>query len=159
MSQIESGNVKLDISEFQLGELIEQTEKSFKTWADSKKVTIETRFPPEIVKLHADQNKIGQVLTNRIENSMKFVGRSGKIEIEVKPAGNAVEVEIKDDGPGISEKDRKSIFEKFKQSRDSEGVGIGLTIASEFVKLHGGHISVKSEEGKGSLFTISIPMP
>ncbi|MFA5187251.1 MAG: ATP-binding protein [Patescibacteria group bacterium] len=158
LSQIEAGNIKLDISEFQLEELIEQIKKSFKTWADSKNVTIETSFPPEIVKLHADQNKIGQVLTNLIENSMKFVERSGKIEIEVKPADNVVEVGIKDDGPGISEKDRKSIFEKFKQLRDSEGVGLGLTIAKEFVKLHGGHISVKSEEGKGSLFTISIPM-
>ncbi len=157
LSQIEAGNIKLDISEFQLEELIEQIKKSFKSWADSKNVTIETSFSPEIVKLHADQNKIGQVLTNLIENSMKFVERSGKIEIEVKAADNVVEVGIKDDGPGISEKDRKSIFEKFKQLRDSEGVGLGLTIAKEFVKLHGGHISVKSEEGKGSLFTISIP--
>lgn len=158
LSQIEAGNVKLDVSEFQLGELIEQTKNSFKTWADSKKVTIETRLPPETIKLHADQNKIGQVLTNLIENSMKFVERSGKIEIEVTPADNAVEVGIKDNGPGIAEKDREAIFEKFKQLRDSEGVGLGLTIARKFIDLHGGHISVKSEEGKGSLFTISIPM-
>jgi PAS domain S-box-containing protein len=158
LSQIESGNLKLDIAEFQLEKLIERVGKSFKSWGDSKNVTIETRFPRETVKLHADQDKIGQVLTNLIENSVKFVERSGKIEIEVKPADNVVEVEIKDNGPGISEKDRKSIFEKFKQFRDSEGVGLGLTIAKEFVELHGGHISVKSEEGKGSLFTISIPM-
>lgn len=157
LSQIEAGNVKLDNSEFQLGELIEQIKKSFKSWADSKNVTIETSFPPEIVKLHADQNKIGQVLTNIIENSMKFVERNGKIEIEVKPADNVVEVGIKDNGPGISEKDRKSIFEKSKQLRGSEGVGLGLTIAKQFVELHGGHISVNSKEGNGSLFTISIP--
>lgn len=158
LSQIEAGNVKLNASEFQLGELIEQTKKSFKSWADSKNVTIETSLPAEVIKLHADQNKIGQVLTNLIENSMKFVERSGKIEIEVRSAPNAVEVGIKDNGLGISEKDAKSIFEKSKQLKTSEGVGIGLTIAKEFVKLHGGNISVKSEVGKGSLFTISIPI-
>ncbi len=157
LSQIEVGDLKLYNSEFQLEELIEQIKKSFKSWADSKNITIKTSFSPETVKLTADQNKIGQVLTNLIENSMKFVERSGKIEIEAKLADNAVEVGIKDNGPGISEKDRKSIFEKFKQFKDSEGVGLGLTIAKKLVELQGGHISVESEEGKGSIFTVSIP--
>ncbi|MGN0806724.1 MAG: sensor histidine kinase, partial [Candidatus Coproplasma sp.] len=114
------------------------------------------------VKVYADERKIQQVITNLLSNAVKYSHEGGAIEIDVQDGGDCAVLSVRDYGIGISEEDQKLIFERFyrtdkSRNRKTGGVGIGLTIASEIVKAHGGKIEVESLEGKGTLFTVTIP--
>jgi signal transduction histidine kinase len=102
------------------------------------------------------------VLLNLLSNAVKFTPEGGKVVLRAAPADGAVEISVSDTGIGIAAGDQEEIFQEFRQvgtdySRKREGTGLGLTLARKFVELHGGRIWVKSEVGKGSTFTFSVP--
>ena len=109
-----------------------------------------------------DERKLKQVLLNLLSNAVKFTPDGGRIEVRAMPADGTVEVSITDDGVGIAPEDQEAIFEEFRQvgtdyARKREGTGLGLSLARKFVELHGGRLWVKSESGRGSTFTFTVP--
>ena len=112
--------------------------------------------------LPADEHKMKQVITNLLSNAVKFSHEGGRIWIAATNDGGNAVLSVKDNGIGISEKDRELIFERLyradqSRSRKTGGVGICLTIVNAIVKAHGGSIEVESEEGKGSTFIVFLP--
>jgi signal transduction histidine kinase len=110
----------------------------------------------------ADERKLKQVLVNLLSNAVKFTPEGGRVEVRAAPADGAVEISVSDTGVGIAPEDQEAIFEEFRQAgsdytRKREGTGLGLALARKFVELHGGRIWVKSEVGKGSTFTFTLP--
>jgi signal transduction histidine kinase len=109
-----------------------------------------------------DARRLAQVLLNLVGNAIKFTDQGG-VEIRAVQAGDRFEMSVVDSGPGIAPADQARIFDEFQQvdntsTRKKGGTGLGLSISRRIVELHGGHIIVQSEVGKGSTFTISIPV-
>jgi len=114
-------------------------------------------------KIQADKDRIAQVLLNLLTNAIKYSPDSDGIEVFVENNKESATITVKDYGIGIDSKDHIRIFERFyraegKSEQTFPGFGIGLFIASEIVQRHNGSISVQSEKGKGSVFTVSIPI-
>jgi signal transduction histidine kinase len=106
---------------------------------------------------------VKQVVLNLLSNAVKFTPEGGRISLRAVPADGRVEISVADSGIGIAPEDQEAIFEEFRQvggdyARKREGTGLGLTLARKFVELHGGSIWVKSEVGKGSTFTFTLPV-
>jgi CheY-like chemotaxis protein/nitrogen-specific signal transduction histidine kinase len=165
-SKIESGEITVIESEFNLYELIDNVKQTLSYKADQNGVSIEVgidkKVPPYI---KGDKAKLNQVLLNLVSNAVKFT-KNGSVHIlinliKLKRDKASIEFLVVDEGIGISGEDMASIFENFKQanpsiSREYGGTGLGLPISQNIVKLLGGEILVKSEIGKGSEFSFEI---
>ncbi len=163
-SKMEMGFEKLKLSTFNLIDVAEQEVQLIKSRADDRKITITTMFPSHPVIIRGDRDKISQVFINLLENAVKFNNYEGKIHIEISMSGtDLVIVKVADTGIGIPQNALDKIFDRFYQvdgshSRKYGGTGIGLSITSNIIRLHGGKISVNSQEGKGSYFTFALPV-
>ncbi len=111
----------------------------------------------EIPKIYVDANRLKRVFKNLIENSIQAMPKGGKLTIKTRKNEDSVEIIFKDTGVGISKENMKKIFTPFFTTK-AKGVGIGLSICRKFVKEHNGEIKVESEEGKGSVFTVILPI-
>jgi signal transduction histidine kinase len=103
------------------------------------------------------------MLFNLVSNAIKFTPEGGRVTIGTLRLADAVEISVTDTGIGIAEGDREHLFEEFRQfdsdlARDNRGTGLGLALTKRFVELHGGQIGILSEVGKGSVFTITLPL-
>lgn len=132
--------------------------------AQINKVTLELEFPPHLPRVYCDPEKIGRTIINLVVNAIKFAPEGGLVRIwaRYEPNGHHVVLGVTDNGPGISDENRKLIFERFKQvggdiRQSTKGFGLGLNIAKELVHVNFGEISVKSELGQGSTFSFTIP--
>jgi signal transduction histidine kinase len=107
----------------------------------------------------ADRDRLLQVLTNLIDNALKFTPEGGEIRVQSVAKDHEVQFSVRDTGPGIPESDRHRIFEPYWQASANKhkGIGLGLAIAKRIVEQHGGRIWVESEEGQGSTFAFTIP--
>ncbi len=106
-----------------------------------------------------DENRIKQVLINILDNAFKFTDEGGKVEFSAIKIENELLIEISDSGAGISETDLPYVTEKFYKGKNSKShSGIGLSISDEIVKLHGGNLTIQSEEGKGTRVVVRIPL-
>ena len=112
--------------------------------------------------IRADERKLKQVLLNLLSNAIKFTPEGGRIEVRAAPVDGSVEVSVTDTGVGIAPEDQQAVFEEFRQvgpaAKRVEGTGLGLALSRKFVELHGGRISVRSEVGRGSTFTFTLPV-
>ncbi|MFA7001620.1 MAG: ATP-binding protein [Candidatus Omnitrophota bacterium] len=164
LSKLEAKQFSIRLAPFRLDEFIGSLSHEFTAWGKSKGVTIELDLP-EPLEIEADQDRIGQVLTNLVGNALKFTPEGGKVTIDAKaiPQAKTVRIGIRDTGPGIAKKDCARIFEKFVQLdtpslQGISGTGLGLSIVKEIVELHHGRVWVESEEGKGARFIFEIPV-
>ena len=106
------------------------------------------------------EDKLSQVFYNIVDNAIKYTKEGGSVGLRLEQLNNKVVVEISDTGVGISEDEIKTIFDRFYRSENQKNIkghGLGLAIANSIVKAHGGEISVKNNEIKGTTFTVSIP--
>lgn len=120
-------------------------------------------LPTDEVLLDADLTRLAQVLSNLLGNSAKYTPRGGKISLVAKRIGNEAAISVSDTGLGIPEKELPRIFDMFSQvdrstERSTGGLGIGLALVKGLVEMHGGTVAVESEEGKGSTFTVKLPV-
>ena len=119
--------------------------------------------PESLPQIRADHDSLAQVLTNLIDNALKYTGPEKRIALRARADSGALLFSVEDNGIGIADDQRRTIFEPFYQvdqklSRTREGSGLGLAIVRRIVKAHGGEIAVASEPGKGSVFTVKIPL-
>ncbi len=158
----QTGRIEFKPEQIDLTELIQDAFGIVNISAKNKEINL-INFAYSDVKLSADKNMVFTILRNLISNAIKYTPRNGKIEIDAKAKGRFVIVSIKDTGMGIPKDKQKSLFnieESFStQGTEKEkGSGLGLIICKEFVEKHGGEIWCKSEEGKGSTFSFSLPV-
>ena len=147
--------------EYQLDEQLRRTILVSEPLWTEKNLDVELDLKPFKVKV--DQDLFEQVWQNLITNAIKYSDKNDKIEVKMEIVDQEVRVHVKDTGKGIPEEDLPYVFDRFymvdkARSRSRGGNGLGLSIVKKIIELHGCQINVKSEEGKGSCFTISIPL-
>jgi signal transduction histidine kinase len=118
---------------------------------------------PRLGEFQADERKFKQIVLNLLSNAVKFTPDGGRVDVSAKLDTSKVEIAVKDTGIGIAPEDQAVVFEEFKQvgrdyTRKAEGTGLGLALTKRFVELHGGAIHLESTPGKGSTFTVSLPI-
>ena len=163
ISRIESQRLELTLQNLDLFEIVKLVYNTLKIKADEKHLTFTLLPYPEKVIVNADKEKLSEVFENIIGNALKYTPDNGNISIHFTTEKNKAGVHVTDSGPGISEKDLKKLFQKFgrleeaKQSRTS-GTGLGLYISKQIVELHKGSIKIESEVGKGTTFSVYLPL-
>ncbi len=161
LSLLESKEITLRQKSFHLREQLEEIIAGFKSQLKKKNIGIKNELPADI-SLSADQDKIGQVFTNLIDNAIKFNKESGSIRIYAEKINGGVKITVEDSGIGIPEKEIPRIFERFyrvdkARSRELGGTGLGLSIVKHIIELHHGSVGVESSEGFGSKFWFILP--
>jgi CheY-like chemotaxis protein/anti-sigma regulatory factor (Ser/Thr protein kinase) len=154
--------MELHLELIELGNVINEVQATVEPLAKSKAITLNVESFPELY-LTADSAKVRQMLLNLTSNAIKFTPSGGRIEIRTRRVEQSVEVAVSDSGIGISEADMGRLFTEFQQldagpGRQQEGTGLGLALTKRFAELHGGDVSVASVEGKGSTFTLRLPL-
>lgn len=157
MSRIEAGALHPDVQAVALDELVrDRTRRLARVLRD---VRLETTIAEGTVPLvDADYTLLDQVLTNLIDNAARHTPPGGSIRIEAQPAGSMVEIAVTDEGSGVPETERDSIFEPFHHGDDSRSSGLGLAICKAVVEAHGGRISVSDAAGGGARFAFTLPI-
>lgn len=158
MTQVETGKIKLTLQSAPVKEIIQYAADAVKVQADQKKVTIELDCPNGIPNVNADREKTAWVLTNFLSNAIRYSYENSNILLTAREAKDQVQISVTDYGIGIDEKYQHKIFDRYFQVPGSSksGTGLGLAISKEFVEAQGGEISLQSELGKGSTFTITL---
>lgn len=159
---IDNGKIRLNKNHFDFGDLAEFVVKTCIPLAEKKKQEI--HFQTEkgcIVK--GDNVRLGQIMENLLCNAVKFSEKGKSIWVTVECSEKTITFKVRDEGPGLSEEDKKNLFKEFhpltpKPTGGETSTGLGLSIASTLVKLHGGDIRVESEPGKGSTFIVELPV-
>lgn len=159
MTQVEAGKLKLMPKVVKPIELIDYAVKTTRILAERFHCFIEVEYPEKISKLFVDNEKIAWVVTNLLSNAIHHSPENSRIIIGARQKDKAVEIFVQDFGRGIDPRYHKSIFERYFRVPGTkvQGSGLGLAISKEFVEAHGGTISVESEIGKGSCFSIILP--
>ncbi len=163
LSKLEKGKLKLNLENGNIIEHLRYLTESYHSFADEKGINLVFYNEIDSIVMDFDSNKITQILSNLISNAIKFCSRNDKIVIHVKEKENKLIIKVKDTGMGISPKSLPFIFDRFYQVENNinkkyDGTGIGLALTKELVKLMNGTIQVKSQENKGTTFTVSIPI-
>lgn len=172
VTRMETDKVETNCQEFTLSAFIEDLKADYSISFSSQKVKLVWEIPPELPAIRTDRDKVRQMLENLINNAIKFTA-AGQIQVAARmlddkpsigqtPGQAWVEFKVSDTGSGMPEKALTTIFEKFQQldttaTRAHGGVGIGLYLVKQFTDLLKGRITVSSELGKGSCFTIRLP--
>lgn len=160
-SKLESGEEELKKESFNLTDLLYEIIDLYKKQLTEKEIHLSKDFPEGEIKIVADRARIGQVFYNLLSNSVKFTNRGGRIFLLLVDHGREIEFNITDTGIGIPEKDIPRLFEKFtkiqRPGAPLMGAGFGLVTVKQIVELHKGVVRVRSEENKGSTFTIRLP--
>jgi len=163
LAKVEAGHMDLKAESFTPAELLDNLRRMFEPVAAGKGLALRMRIAADApVTLEADRRRLEQVLKNLLSNAVKFTER-GKVSLEVARAPNdCIAFTVRDTGIGIAADQQESVFEPFRQAdgaanRKYGGTGLGLSISRELVRLMGGHIQLKSELGKGSVFILTLP--
>jgi len=159
LSRLETQTILTETTSYNLAEQLRSVILLLQNKWEQKQIEPELNF--DELEIKADKELLAEVWTNLIDNAVKFSPSSSKLRVFAYKEGISAVVKIQDFGCGIDEEARKHIFEKFYQadkSRTTEGNGLGLAVALRIVRLHGGTITVESTAGKGSVFTVTIPL-
>lgn len=159
---IESGKVQLDREPQDLIPILRECSDTFKIVAIQKGLDFRVRLPRQLRPVLGDRERLVQVFMNLVSNAIKYTP-SGFIEIEAEENDLAVVIRVQDSGVGLSEEEQERLFQKFYRTRSGlssteGGTGLGLVIARGWVEALGGQISVESEKGKGTVFTVTLPL-
>ncbi len=162
LSKIEAGQLTLSLSDYSLTNLVQGVYVAVEPLAAKKNLALKTKIAPSLPGGHGDERRLAQVLLNLVGNAIKFTDK-GEVAIEASCSDGSFRVAVRDSGPGIATADQAKIFEEFQQvdntsTREKGGTGLGLAISKRIVEMHGGRISVDSQLGKGSTFTIKLPV-
>ena len=162
ISKLESGKFRADLSEFDLVELSREIMDSLEEKSEKKNITIKYNQDYDSpINVLADRSKMGQVLSNLIDNSLNYGKENGETEVRFFDMDNQVMVEVSDNGVGISETDTQRIFERFfradkSRSRNAGGSGLGLSICKHILEAHNTTMKVRSSLGMGSTFSFML---
>jgi two-component system phosphate regulon sensor histidine kinase PhoR len=161
LSRLESGQVVLDLTPMDVLPLMKEVKHEFQTRADAKEITLELSLPDSLPLVMGERDKLHQVLTNLLDNALKFTPESGTVTLYATPLVDMIQIYVSDMGIGIAEEHHPHVFERFYRvdsSRQYPGTGLGLAIAKHIVQAHWGEVAVESREGEGSTFSFTVPI-
>ena len=160
ISKIEAGKVEIAIEEFDLPVLAQEIKDSFTVAVDKKELKLLLQTPPTLI-IKTDKRRTEQVLVNFVSNALKFTDK-GEIEIKIVKKDRTAEIAVIDTGVGVKKEDMNKLFKDFSRipikDRTIEGTGLGLYLSKKIANLLDGDIRAESEFGKGSVFTLTLPI-
>jgi PAS domain S-box-containing protein len=162
LSKVEAGQMELHLGPVELGKLIDEVQTTVEPLARNRAIALNIEASPEL-RMIADSAKVRQMLLNLVSNAIKFTPSGGRIDIRSRRVESWVEIAVSDSGIGIAKEDLGRLFTEFQQldagpGRQQEGTGLGLALTRRFAELHGGQVNVESALGKGSTFTLRLPL-
>ena len=160
LSRIESGTLEMQFQPVSVAELVESSLRLIRNRAERASIKLSARINASL-RVRGDERKLRQAMLNLLSNAVKFTPERGRVTVKAVAERDAIEISVTDTGIGISTEDQRRLFRPFSrvgsQSDEHEGTGLGLVITRRMIELHGGSISLKSEIGKGSTFTVRLP--
>lgn len=160
ISEAETGVMRLDMQDVDITSLIEKAAELYQYVAEEKGVAVHVATREEL-RLYGDPNRLQQVVANLLDNAIKYTPEDGRVEVEGHKKDGRIVVSIKDTGQGIPPEDLPRIWERLyrvDKSRSQRGLGLGLSVVKAVVRAHQGRVEAVSEPGKGSTFTVFLPM-
>jgi signal transduction histidine kinase len=169
LAKVESGKMEIRLSEFRIGSLVAAQCDMARPLAEKKNIDLHCEGPASLPPVRQDQAKVQQILNNLLSNAIKFTPEGGRIVVSADGDPESdLRLTVVDTGIGISPDEQQLVFEKFRQAsgalpdgdamtREHPGTGLGLSIVRELCRLLGGDVSLESELGKGSTFTVRLP--
>jgi signal transduction histidine kinase len=169
LAKIESGRMDIRLTDFHIGQVIDAQSDMARPLLEKKNIDFETEVESGLPAMHQDQSRVQQIINNLLSNAIKFTPEGGRVKISAERADDGdLVLQVIDTGVGIAEEDQHTIFEKFRQgrtalpggdamTREYSGTGLGLSIVRELCRLLGGEVSVESQLGTGSTFTVRLP--
>jgi len=171
LAKIEAGKMEVRPTPFRLESTVAAQCDMVRPLAERKRIELAFDVAPGLEEVDQDPAKVQQILANLLSNAVKFTPEGGRIDVRARPADHPGEflLEVADTGVGIAEEEQQAIFEKFRQgrvfqagddamTREFSGTGLGLSIVRELCRLLGGDVSVESQLGRGSRFTVRLPL-
>jgi signal transduction histidine kinase len=163
LAKIEAGKMQVRLEEFSIHDVCDGMLNMFRTMAEKKNIDLRGQIDPGIPALRQDVTKLQQILQNLLSNAIKFTPEGGRVLLKAEADPLNVLLTVSDTGVGIAPEEQELIFEKFRQSgnpltREHAGTGLGLSIVRELSKLLGGEVALRSELGRGSTFTVRLPL-
>jgi len=159
ISEVQAGALKLDLETFPLASVVRGLIDLYDDVAQDKNITVSEAIDPA-GQVTADRNRLQLLLSNLLDNALKYTPHDGRVEIGADFAADATRITVRDTGIGIEPEDLPRIWERLyrgDKSRSQRGLGLGLSLVKAFVEAHRGTITVQSESGHGSLFTVTLP--
>jgi len=161
LERLDTGRIEMHFETLTLASVFERSLEAVRAFADQEGVPLESTAPSGLV--WGDGDRLVQVLVNLLSNAVKFSPRGRGVRLSASEAGGYAEVRVTDQGRGIPMSYREAIFERFRQveasdARQKGGSGLGLAICKAIIEQHGGSIGVESEEGRGSVFWLKLPV-
>lgn len=159
VTRMEAGKFRIEPQAHDFSKIADDALKIFEASAYMKSVRLSADIPESLPYVFCDYDRIIQVLSNLLDNGIKFTDAGGSVIISARQPGEQIEVEVADTGRGMPEEYFGHIFDRFWQAKDTayKGIGLGLTITKGIVEAHGGRIWVKSKEGQGTSFFFTLP--
>jgi two-component system, NarL family, sensor histidine kinase BarA len=163
LAKIEAGKMDLRPEEISVPDFCEALLPGFRLPAERKHIDLRTQYDPQLGPIKQDAGKLRQILTNLLSNAIKFTPESGRVTLRAAADGDWAVFTVADTGVGIPTDEQERVFEKFRQAarstltREHEGTGLGLSIVRELCGLLGGEVSLQSDLGRGSTFTVRLP--
>jgi signal transduction histidine kinase len=163
LARIEAGKMEVRLEEFSVRDVCEGLVTMFRPLAEKKNIDLHTQIADDIPTLRQDPGKLQQILSNLLSNAIKFTPEGGRVSLRATLELGHVILTVTDSGVGIAPEDQELVFEKFRQAatpltREHAGTGLGLSIVRELAKLLGGEVVLQSELGRGSTFTVRLPI-
>jgi signal transduction histidine kinase len=160
--RLESGRMETKLEPVDVAEFIKAISSAARQVANDKRLRLESVIDPSLGTVLADRDKLDKIILNLVFNALKFTPSGGRVELRAARKGEHFFLTVTDTGMGISEKDLPHVFDRFWQAdgsskRKYQGMGIGLALVKELAQVQGGEVAVQSQEGKGTIFTVSLP--
>jgi signal transduction histidine kinase len=162
LSSIDAGVGKLQLAPVDLRGLIEELVQTHRAYASSLGIELVDQLPDSPLPLNVDAKKIERVVTNLVNNALKFSSPGTRVAVGLEESSLGARITVADEGPGILPEDHSRIFERFNrgsgaQRHSASGTGLGLAVVKEFTELHRGRVSVESTPGEGATFIVDLP--
>jgi two-component system sensor histidine kinase BarA len=163
LAKIEAGKMQVRVSEFSIFDICEGLLTMFRPMAEKKNIDLRSALAPDVPLLRQDVVKLQQILSNLLSNAVKFTPEGGRVLLKVSADKTHFTLTVTDTGVGIAAEEQELVFEKFRQAgsaltREHAGTGLGLSIVRELSKLLGGEVTLQSDLGRGSTFTVRLPL-
>ena len=163
LSKIEAGKMDLAPERFDLSAAVDEVCAVVSAIATSKEISLIRRVDPDVAIVTLDRHRFIQILYNLLSNGIKFTNHGGRWSLSLDRDGDELQLRVRDSGIGIRAADLPKLFLEFQQldsgtGRRHDGTGLGLVLTKRLAELHGGTVRVESEVGKGSLFTVKLPL-
>ncbi len=163
LARIESGQMALDLADVSVARVARRCIADYEPQAVSRELVLENLCTDAAVRVHADEEALRQILSNLIDNAVKYTAPGGRVSVRCRPNGQFADIDVTDTGVGIPAEHHERLFERFyrvdkARSRELGGTGLGLSIVKHLCQAMGGSVSVQSELQRGSTFSVRLPL-